>query len=397
MQLDPNNSSPRARRAHSRGVAIMVVMGFIIVLTVLATAFAVNMKVEAKLKGNANSDVEVEWLCRSGVELAKYALSRQMADPNTPYDALNQIWAGGPGETNAVDTGTIPLNFTNNGWSDGSVLRLIYPDGPPDEAKESDYRCQVQIVDLESKYNINRAAEDPAREPVADLLMLMGVDPTQHDYIIDSIKDWRDTDDAQRNSGAETDYYQSLGYSAKDGPIDDLKELLLIRHVTPAIFWGSSTNQLAADPLSAPAQVRHQDPTLMPEEDEEFYEFGFVDVFTALSTGYINVNTAPERVIQMLPGVNQNSAYEIVRQRRGDDGLDGTYDDQPFRTIEELRNVAGFTSADAILNAQRFLSVRSATFEVTVTAEVRGRERTLVAVLSRKDAKDVKILFNYWK
>ena len=395
MQLNLNSAAPRQIRARSRGVAIMVVMGFIIVLTILATAFAVNMSVEAKLARNADSGAEVEWLCRSGVELAKYSLSRQLADPESPYDALNQVWAGGPGNTNAVDTGSIEMSFTNSGWAPGTVLQMLFPDGPPNGAKDTDYRCEVRIVDLESKFNINRAAEDPAPDTMRTLLEFMGVPNGQHDDILNALKDWRDTDDASRGISAESDYYATLGYAAKNGPIDDLKELLLIRSITPAMYWGNVTNQLAADPLSAPAAFRTDN--VLEEDPEENYGFGFVDVFTSLSTGYINVNTASMTVIAMVPSVSDISASEIVRQRSGDDGVDGTWDDQPFRDIQELRSVSGFTSEAAILNARRILSVRSSTFEVTVTGEVRGRARTLVAVLARKDPKDIKILYTYWK
>mgnify|MGYP005640785051 FL=1 len=56
----------------------------------------------------------------------------------------------------------------------------------------------------------------------------------------------------------------------------------------------------------------------------------------------------------------------------------------------------GFTR-DAVSNASRFFSVRSSTFEVKVTASVRGQERILVAVLQRKNPTEIKILYTYWE
>jgi hypothetical protein len=81
--------------------------------------------------------------------------------------------------------------------------------------------------------------------------------------------------------------------------------------------------------------------------------------------------------------------------RAGLDGLDGTEDDEPFDTVDQIQR-AGFT-ADAIANAKRFFSVRSATYEVTVQAQVGKLSRTLVAVLSRASPTDIKILYTYWK
>ena len=61
-------------------MALLVVLGFVIVLSVLAAAFTTNMQVEAILARNSDAESDVDWLCRSGVEYAKYVLSQQMAD-----------------------------------------------------------------------------------------------------------------------------------------------------------------------------------------------------------------------------------------------------------------------------------------------------------------------------
>jgi general secretion pathway protein K len=364
----------------------MVVMGFIVVLVVLAAGFAANMKVEGILARKAGAQSEVEWLCRSGVELSKYILSQQMANAQEPYDSLNQSWAGGPGSTNGLNPLLESINLTNSAWGDGSVLGLLYPDNDPGE----DVQCSIEIVDMERKFNINRAAEDAVgRFPLEMTFELMGIDVSSAPYLVDAIKDWRDEDDVERVNGVESKHYEPLGYVSKNGPIDDLKELLLIEGITPKMFWGNSTNQLAATMMTS--AVREE------EEEELDYPFGLVDLFTPISVGYININTVSIEVLQLLPGMDQNRATFIMDMRAGLDGIDGTWDDEPFTNIQELRNVPGFQSAEALANAGRFLSVRSATFEVTVTAQMRGMQRMLVAVLSRKNSKDIKILYTYWK
>jgi type II secretory pathway component PulK len=69
----------------------------IFVLTMLAAGFAYSMKVETRLALNANNETELEWLGRSGVEYARWILAQQLTIPQEPYDALNQVWAGGQG------------------------------------------------------------------------------------------------------------------------------------------------------------------------------------------------------------------------------------------------------------------------------------------------------------
>lgn len=382
-RLDSTKIAPQSRQ---RGVALLVVLAFVIILAVLASVFAVNMQVEAKLARNADAGTEVEWLCRSGVEMAKYVLSQQMADTQQPYDSLSQSWAGGPGSTNGFNPLLDSIDLTDSAWGEGTLLGLLYPIEDPGEG----YRCSIKIMDMERKFNINRAAErSMGRYPLEQTFEMMGVDVSLIPYLVDAIIDWRDQDSAVGVNGAESEYYEPLGYLAKNGPIDDLRELLLIKDITPEMYWGNATNSLVAGTV----------PTAVEEEGESLnYNYALVDLFTPLSLGYININTAPAEVLQLvpLPGNPAVTAEEIVRVRAGLDGVEGTYDDDPYDTVSQLQLVPGFTR-DAVSNASRFFSVRSSTFEVKVTASVRGQERILVAVLQRKNPTEIKILYTYWE
>ena len=62
-------------RSSQQGIALVIVMISILVLTVLAGGFAYSMKVETKLARNANSEADLEWLGRSGVEYARWVLA----------------------------------------------------------------------------------------------------------------------------------------------------------------------------------------------------------------------------------------------------------------------------------------------------------------------------------
>ena len=54
------------------GIAIFIVLVSILVLGSMAGIFAYNMRIETKLAMNSNNEAEMEWLGRSGVELARY-------------------------------------------------------------------------------------------------------------------------------------------------------------------------------------------------------------------------------------------------------------------------------------------------------------------------------------
>src|SRR6185312_1036207 len=85
------------RKKLRAGVALIIVMIAIVVLSIFAAAFAYSMKVETKLASTVNNDQRLVWLARSGAELARWELVEEASIPNKPFDSLNDYWAGGSG------------------------------------------------------------------------------------------------------------------------------------------------------------------------------------------------------------------------------------------------------------------------------------------------------------
>jgi hypothetical protein len=63
--------------------------------------------------------------------------------------------------------------------------------------------------------------------------------------VADAILDWLDDDDEPRPFGAEVDHYSALPtpYAPKNGPIESVEELLLVRGVTPDLLFGVDANR----------------------------------------------------------------------------------------------------------------------------------------------------------
>ena len=356
-------------RSHhnSDGMALIMVMCAIFVLSALAAEFTLSMKVEAKLALNANSEQQLLWLGRSGVELARYVLSQHPR--SEPYDSLNQKWAGGSGSLAESNSVLSSLSLDNYPVGDGTV--------------------SIKIIDLERKVNINTAIYPANSQMIQQALILMGVDANSISVVSDSILDWISQGDAPRAAGAKSDYYQGLAvpYYAKEAPIDDLSELLLVKGVTPEMYWGSNATN------HTPSAFQHKlglgtAPGQIPD-----YPFGLKDIFTPFSNGKINVNTADKNVLQMIPGVDAAGADAIIKQRAGPDGVDGTEDDTPFPNVGQLAAITG-------LNAQQFnnlCDVHSTTFEVHVTAQIGDFKREYVAILARTSGTDIQVMSFYWK
>jgi hypothetical protein len=119
---------------------------------------------------------------------------------------------------------------------------------------------------------------------------------------------------------------------------------------------------------------------------------GLVDIFTPISSGMININTASAQVLQLVGGMDPALAQAVVSTRAGLDGIDGTEDDMPFRMPGELVRVPGMPPTVLQQSTGLFVT-RSVTFEVLVDAHVGQYRRQYVGVLRRNPAtRDVQTL-----
>jgi hypothetical protein len=355
-------------RPGQQAVALIMVMLVVVALAVIAGGFAYSVRVETTLARNAGDDQEFEWLAQSGVEFARYVLSQQFAIQEQPYDAMNQFWAGRRFVTNDVFEG---LSLTDVPLGRGSF--------------------SVAITDLDRKFNINMANEEVLMR-AADMI---GIDLGDAGVIAHSIMDWIDPDSDPHLNGVETDYYQSLDppYICKDGPLDELSELLFVNGITEDMFFGSPPE------LLNPAGMTRLERFRLRQMHLPVYTNSFVNLFTTLGTGRVNINTVSSDVLQLL-GFDELQAQEIVTYRAGYDGQEGTEDDTPFTSPGELAGALGIPGGGGGtgggVGMQSVLGVRSVAFEVTVTCMIGDRSRQRVARIARRNADDVRVLYSYW-
>lgn len=119
--------------------------------------------------------------------------------------------------------------------------------------------------------------------------------------IVSAIKDWQDADNLENIHGAEDSYYLSLDYPyyAKNKPIENLKELLLIKGITAEMYYGTKE---------------------IP---------GLRNIFTLYETsGKIDLNTCDEDVFKVF-GFDDNVINAIVERRRR----------IPFKNMSELNEL----------------------------------------------------------
>lgn len=361
------------KKQSERGIALIIVMIVIVVLAVLAGGFAYSMKVETRLARNSSFDADMENLGRSGVEYVRWVLAEQLREANPEqraYTGLNQRWAHGPVNTNEplVNVArTIDLGMGSFTWD---------------------------VKDMESKFNLNVIRDERYSPVLQRALEMLGADPITTTEIMESYLDWVDPDDNKRLQGAESEYYLHLDpakpYVAKNGMMDDVSEFLMIRGMTPEIYFGG--------PLAAmmPRRGAPPPPTSMSGGPGAALESsaGLVDLFTTISGSglAVNVNTASADVLKLLPGMDEALAQAIIDARAGPDHQDGTDDDIPFVRQGELINVPGMVPE--VLNATRmYFGVNSAIFQVRIEARIGDTVKHFEALVQRRNANELPILY----
>jgi type II secretory pathway component PulK len=239
------------------GVALVLVIWVIVVLIAIVGEFSYSMRTEINITRNFKEEEEAYQLALAGIQQAKAEI------------------------LNAKDLSKM--------YVDGNGVLIIDPEEEAPARKDNlgNGNYQYTITDENGKLNLNTATIEQLRS----IFMNSGVESTDLDTIVDSILDWRDTDDLHMLNGAEDDYYQSLDrpYSSKDGPFDLPEELLLVKSITPGIFYGLKTDN----------------------EGKTFDGVG--KYFTVYGSGVINKWTAPKVVLEAAYGPDE--ASNIITQR----------------------------------------------------------------------------------
>ena len=214
-----------------RGMVLILVLVVIAVLSLSALTFSELMLVEREAAQLSGRQIQARALAESGVEMARLFLAwdeQSQCDAGGWYDNPDQF--GGVlviDDEQARQRGR--FSFVAPQTEQGGVRF-----GLEDESS----RLNLNALLLLEQYAKAAGVEDGGRQ------VLMGL-PGMTEEIADAILDWIDSDDEPREYGAEFDYYTSLDppYAPKNGPLETVEELLLIRDVSPWLLFGGDANR----------------------------------------------------------------------------------------------------------------------------------------------------------
>jgi type II secretory pathway component PulK len=341
-----------------KGLALVAVLWIVAVLIILAAATGQTSRLDTKIcRGVRTEQLRCKWSCRAGIEKA-IAILNEDKELGTS-DSLTDLWS-----QNEEDLSNIMLE-----------------------------RCRfdVRVVDETSKLNVNTATKE----------QLMGL-WYMTEEIAAAIIDWRDQNEDQEAGGVERGYYENMpfGYKIRNGPFRTIRELLLVKDVTPELFYGEDTN------FNGQLDYNERDGDISPPADDKDDELdeGWIAHLTCYSSGgnvsgsgqtsaKVNVNTAPYRVLAALLGGGddaERTAHSIIAHRETlADGI---------QNISELESAA-VVDNDTFEKIQDYLTTSSNVFTIRsiATADRSGLNGAtlLTEVVVDRSSTPCKILFWY--
>lgn len=284
------------------------------ILVILIVETNYSTQVDLRIAGNFRNDLRASYLAKSGINIAISYLKYDLQ--NTETDNLTEDWA------------------------------KSYPPFPV-----GDGFVEVMIEDENAKINVNRAVKESGEvDPVIyDALSRLFEREEVDIGILNSLIDWIDPDDEPQPEGAENYYYGSLDppYECKNGPLDTLSELLMIKDVTDEVYGKISKH------------------------------------LTIYSNGKINVNTASEEVLVCLDDEIDEAIAEVIIQYR---------EEKPFDTKGELKDM--LNDDDLYGRIESIIDVKSTAFSVVSFGRV---ERVGKAIRTVIDREGDRISYRYWR
>jgi len=274
--------------ASNDGIALFLVLWILTLLSVIVGEFCYAMRTEINITRNFKEETQAYYIAEAGLNeaiggLIKNEIIAPKTEPIKSSDKnLEIVWKVG------VDIPSVPFGQG---------------------------QFEVKIGNESGKININRADQ-------AFLKMLLGsfdLKDSDRDIIVDSILDWRDKDNLHRMNGAEDDYYASLPspYECKDDDFESIEELLMVRGITPEIFYGGLKDMVTVYET--------------PESGNDTRDILRKATGRKKGPQKISINAIPPRLLRAVPSMTDELVQEIMEYKKEKD----------FVRINDLLQVVG--------------------------------------------------------
>ncbi len=260
-----------------KGLVLVAVLWVVAVLMIIVATAGQTSRLDVKVSRLVRTEqLRCKWSCRAGIETAIGVLNEDFRES----DSLTDLWSD-----NEEDLSNIKLEQC---WFD------------------------VMVIDEASKLNVNTATKK----------QLLGL-WYMTEEIAEAIIDWRDNDDNPQTGGVEGGYYENMPfrYTIRNGPFRTIRELLLVKDVTPELLYGEDTN------FNGQLDYNERDGDKSPPADDGDDELdeGWIAHLTCYSydtnkdasgNNRININQANERQLERSLSISKSHAKWIVENRK---------------------------------------------------------------------------------
>jgi len=317
-----------------QGAALMVALWVLVILSLIVGSFAFEVNLEGMIVSHKRKKFRAEMMARSGMEYAKAILDQRN---NAKELEIEDMAEDRDGFLQAA-------LYIKRGLSTSSTIEF-----------EDGGKFTVTLESAEAGRNINLLT----REQWLDIFEMANVPSTEWDAMIDCLQDWIDKNDLHQLDGAESDdpFYEEAGYPVKNGPLDSVEELLLVKNWGPDILYGK------------------------PADEESDQIIGIADILTVWGDGKVNLNTASEDLLLSYSEYEDWELAGVMEARMGEDGEQGTLDDG----IKNLNDVGA--------DPNKF-KLQSSFVKVTSTGDIFGNQYRIEAIFLQKNKGSVVVYWN---
>ena len=317
---------------NNKGVALILTI--LIISLIVASTLQFNKSMWSNLHAatNLSDGIKLGCIARSGLNGALAVLYEDASSGST--DTLRERWA--------------QLGFFSE------ISGSLFDDG----------LLRMEISDLSGRIQINKLVDDDGSyNDIQKALLIRFLSLSEFDIkdeevedIVDAVKDWIDEDNEVTGFGAENGYYRGLTepYPCKNGPIEFLEELLLVKGIDKELLYGSDEKP------------------------------GIFDYLSPQGNGKVNINTAESLVLRALSDqIDKDLADDMVSYRQNEDN--------DLSNIGWYKQVSGM--GDIVIPGS-LISTSSTYFEIVSEGIKGSMVKKIRAAVERKEKK-LKILS--WK
>ncbi|WP_295430250.1 type II secretion system protein GspK [uncultured Thiodictyon sp.] len=207
----------RHRGGARRGIALVLVLWVLTLLTVMAVGMTAAGRTETALTENLIAQARFGASADAAIA---YAVFSFMAPPPAENVGQGSARQGSTGDLTAAD--------------DASQTPDWVPDGSPRPWDFDGNALSIAVFNEQSRINLNEASA----QVLSALLAALGAPEQEAQAIADAIVDWRDEDDLKLLNGAEASEYESAGRALgpKNAPFVAVEELQQVLGVNREVY-----------------------------------------------------------------------------------------------------------------------------------------------------------------